>query len=458
MVVLPADRPLALEQRDLAEQHPEQGRLAAPVSPGDGQSLSRDEVEVDRAETEGATLRHRAVQRGDEVAGRPLACIQRQAELPGLERLLRQLVALEQAFGLAHLGRQRMRGAPVGAARRLTQSRTLRARLRPASAQQRGERAPLSLGMLELRVRCPARLAPREPRTPPASCELPHTVLPGVDLDDPGGHPVEEGPIVRDDDEPAGEGADESLQTLEPVEVEIVRRLVETEDVEAREQDGREGRARRLAPRQRRGCATERDREAEIGADGAGARLEIPTAEREKPAQSSVVELGRVSSAGGESRGCPLELELGGGHAGSAPESVEQRFVRACFTLLRDIADGEIARRTRDRPAVGLVETCNQPQQRRLADAVWADDPEAAARPDTERDLIENRLGAVALGNACKLHSHEGLLTERRKAPPLGRLGHGIGSVSSSWVGACAPRRIVAPHGPTAPPALRQEA
>jgi hypothetical protein len=56
---------------------------------------------------------------------------------------------------------------------------------------------------------------------------------------------------VADDHERAGVAVDETLQPLEAVEIEVVRRLVEEQEVEAREQDRREGRAGLLPARGR---------------------------------------------------------------------------------------------------------------------------------------------------------------------------------------------------------------
>jgi hypothetical protein len=55
---------------------------------------------------------------------------------------------------------------------------------------------------------------------------------------------------MRDEHDARGQPAEEPLQPLEAGEVEVVRRLVEQEDVEAREQDRRERRTGRLAARE----------------------------------------------------------------------------------------------------------------------------------------------------------------------------------------------------------------
>ena len=82
---------------------------------------------------------------------------------------------------------------------------------------------------------------------------------------------------------PPGEAVDEALQPVEAVEVEVVRRLVEEQQVEAREQDRGQRGARGLAAGERRRLLLERDRQAELGADGPRAGLEVGAAEREEP-------------------------------------------------------------------------------------------------------------------------------------------------------------------------------
>src|SRR5205085_9146408 len=69
----------------------------------------------------------------------------------------------------------------------------------------------------------------------------------GLDLDHARDRSVEERPIVRDENDSGPKPFEESLEDLEACEIEIVRRLVEQEDVEAREQDRRERGTRRLA-------------------------------------------------------------------------------------------------------------------------------------------------------------------------------------------------------------------
>src|SRR5207248_8389275 len=93
---------------------------------------------------------------------------------------------------------------------------------------------------------------------------------------------VEERTIVRDEDDARGEAVEKALEPVETGEVEVVRRLVEQEDVEAREQDRRERGARRLAARQRSDLPVGAPAKADVGEDGADPRLEVLAPEHEK--------------------------------------------------------------------------------------------------------------------------------------------------------------------------------
>src|SRR5439155_25311284 len=86
---------------------------------------------------------------------------------------------------------------------------------------------------------------------------------------------IEERTVVRDEDDRAAVALHETFEPFEPVEVEVVRRLVETQDVEAREEQRSEGDARRLAAGERRQLLIQRHAQAELGTDLPRPRLEI---------------------------------------------------------------------------------------------------------------------------------------------------------------------------------------
>src|SRR5262249_27583892 len=90
----------------------------------------------------------------------------------------------------------------------------------------------------------------------PGTRVLVHPARLRLELDDARDGPVEERAIVRDEHHACGELVEKTLEPCEPVEVEIVRRLVEEKDVEPGEQDRGERGARRLAAGEGRHLAT----------------------------------------------------------------------------------------------------------------------------------------------------------------------------------------------------------
>src|SRR6266508_1144027 len=100
-------------------------------------------------------------------------------------------------------------------------------------------------------------------------------VRPLIELDDARHRPVE--------DDGAGERLDEAFEALETRKVEVVGRLVEQEGVEARQQSGREPRARRFPARESTERCAERHLQTQLRADGCGSRIEIAASQCEVP-------------------------------------------------------------------------------------------------------------------------------------------------------------------------------
>ena len=86
---------------------------------------------------------------------------------------------------------------------------------------------------------------------------------------------------MGDDGDPTREVVDEALQPVEAVEVEVVRRLVEEQQVEPREQDRGQRGARCLPTGERCRLLVQRDRQAELGADRPRPGLEVCATEGE---------------------------------------------------------------------------------------------------------------------------------------------------------------------------------
>ena len=201
---------------------------------------------------------------------------------------------------------------------------------------------------------------------------------------------------MRDDREPAREAVDEALEPVEPVEVQIVRRLVEQEHVEAGEQDRRQPGPRRLAARERRRLLVERDGQPELRARRARPRLEICASEREEALERSRVRIGAPAG------GVPLDGRLRVGDTGAAGKVGQERLPRAPVVLLRQVADGQRCGRPLDPALVRLVEPCEQAEQRRLAGPVGADEPEPRARAERQVDVVEDGAGAERTDDAVE--------------------------------------------------------
>ncbi len=205
---------------------------------------------------------------------------------------------------------------------------------------------------------------------------------------------------MRDDCHPAREAVHEALEPVEAVEVEVVRRLVEQEQVIAREKDPGEGCPSRLAARERRRLLLQRDGEAELGADRPGACLQVGAPERQETLERCGVcvrpPVVRVL----------LDVRLGSGDAGAPRQVREQRLAGTALVLLRQIADRERDGGPLDASLVRLVETGGEPQQRRLADPVGADEAEPRARPDRQVDAVEDGVGAEGADDAVERDSH----------------------------------------------------
>jgi hypothetical protein len=88
----------------------------------------------------------------------------------------------------------------------------------------------------------------------PAAAVFGRAARPLVELDDARDGAIEEGAIVRDDDERSGMSRQRALEPGESGEVEVVGGLVEQEHVEAAAQDARERYAGLLAPGPRAGA------------------------------------------------------------------------------------------------------------------------------------------------------------------------------------------------------------
>ena len=175
----------------------EQRRLPAPVAAGHRQPLPRREVEVDRAEREARRARRPRRETRDTSLGRASPPLQAELELPRLERLLAAARSARAAAppgapsSSARASRAGRAHAPRPAARLRSALGEERARARAAAPAppRSGAYAPHARGVARGRV------------LRPAARPLAHAAAARLDLGDPGHRAVEEGAIVRDDDE-----------------------------------------------------------------------------------------------------------------------------------------------------------------------------------------------------------------------------------------------------------------
>ena len=190
----------------------------------------------------------------------------------------------------------------------------------------------------------------------------------------------------------AGEALDEGLQPAQPVEVEVVGGLVEQQDVHPGQQDRGQGQPGRLAARQRGGRLVEhRGVEPEVGADlrargrrsrprrppsSAPARRRSGRPRRATPAATAAV----AASNSAVASATPVR------RASRARPVSPARRSGSCASSATG-ADGGV---TVTDPASGASAAGEHRQQRRLADAVRADDAEAGAGADGQVDAAED--------------------------------------------------------------------
>ncbi len=218
------------------------------------------------------------------------------------------------------------------------------------------------------------------------------------DFDDPADRTVEEGAVVRDEHDAGRQVAQESFEPVEAGEIEVVRRLVEQEDVEAGEQDRGQSDPRRFASRERCEFTVRASSEADVVEHRADARFEVFAAKGEKAIERVGVGAGEFR-LGAEAGGEAVHLLLGPADARAPRQVVAHALARRRLGLLREVADGAAPY---DPARIRLLESGEHPQQSRLADAVRADDPDPVPRRDDDRDVVEHLDGGEALDEvAC---------------------------------------------------------
>ena len=223
----------------------------------------------------------------------------------------------------------------------------------------------------------------------------------------------EELSVMAHEHHAAAQPAHESLEPLEPVEVEVVRGFVEQHDVEAGQQQGREADTGGLAARERghrRVCGESGPGgESELAEHLGHPLVEIGGSAGEPAFEGVGVGVGGVWAAGNrgfaERRGRRVHLGGGSGASGAATDVGGDAFPGAPFVLLREGPDERVDGGEGEGAELGLVLAREEAEKGRLARAVHADDADDIARGDGEVEV--RKKGAVGVAAREPLR-HEG--------------------------------------------------
>ena len=220
-----------------------------------------------------------------------------------------------------------------------------------------------------------------------------------VQLEDVLDHSVEEVAVVGHNCYATLEPADPVLEPREPFEVKVVGWLVQQEEIEAGEQHRRECGARPLTSGQGTHLEIEVCRKVQRIAHLGGPRIDVPASQCPEPLHSLGIRLDGSEvlfhAAFERVHSCCHRAE-----ARTSQEIAHHGFVRQRVVLLSDEPNLERRGIASQSSRVGGLESREDAQQRRLACAVTAHDPEPGKGMKLNRDVVENELGAVMFGDA----------------------------------------------------------
>ncbi len=219
-----------------------------------------------------------------------------------------------------------------------------------------------------------------------------------VEFEDLGDGPGQELAVVADHDGARAQALHEPLQALQTLQVQVVGRLVEQEDVVAGEQQRGEARAGRLATGQRGHRQVQAHGQPELVGDLLGPLVEVGAAEVQPLVQGRRV---RVIGARGpvdQALGRRVQRRLGAGDARTPGQEVPYRLLGAPLRLLGQMADGSGGRGEPQLTGLGRVQAGEQAQQGGLPGAVDADEADDVAGGDDEVEIGEERALTVRGG------------------------------------------------------------
>ena len=224
-----------------------------------------------------------------------------------------------------------------------------------------------------------------------------------LEIRDPLDRVVEEIPIVRDDHDRALEFADEPLERLLALEIQMVVRLIQQQEIRVRDQAGGDpdelslsagqGRQRQLPMRSWDAELPQQTLRAiaEPWSSGPLERMQqslLPIEDLPEPRHvTGKGWIGELLPHGGE-------VAIDGRDVRPGVQQHREHRSRRSLLFLREIGHAHVAG-ARDEPALGRLEPRDRAQERRLPAAVRTDEPDASARFDRPREVREDRAVAV---------------------------------------------------------------
>ncbi len=369
--------------RLLADEHPEQRRLARAVGPDDAHDPGPRQRERQVLDQQPVAVALAQVLDLDDRVAQPRTRRDGDLELP-----CTPLVVLR-------LGQQLLVGAEAGLALRLPRPRR---QADPRELARQGPRAGVRGLVLERHARelllQPAGVVARE-----------RDAAAAVQLQDPLRHVVQEVAVVGDRDDGPAVLAEEPLQPLDRLGVEMVRRLVEQEQVRVLEQQPAERHAALLAAREpghlgvvrRTAQGVHRDVDVAFQVPRVGGR--DPVLEDGLLGADGLVVGVRVGPA--RHHGVVL-LDEAGDRADAVHHVALDVLGRIQLRLLGEVAHGEAGRQA-GLAGEPVVEPGHDPQQAGLAGAVGADDADLGARVERDRDVLEHGpVGRIVAGELVR--------------------------------------------------------
>jgi hypothetical protein len=241
-----------------------------------------------------------------------------------------------------------------------------------------------------------------------AAAEGVHLLLRQVQLDHGRDRPRQELAVVAHQHGPGTQPGHERLQAREAVQVQVVRRLVQQEDVVAGQQERRHARPGRLATGQRRHERVQADGETEVRGHLVHALVQVGATEGQPAFERGRVVLVGTRRAFRERDGRLVHRGLREGDPGAAAQEGADGLTRPAVRFLGQVADG---RGRRVQPHGALVrrqDATQDPEQRRLARAVHADQADHVAgrhhevEPGEQHPLPEP--ARQPLAHQCRTH------------------------------------------------------